>query len=388
MQLSGEATISIDTWRFTRANRTSSVMFAAQVSPRSEVCMLTCVDIRVRNMKTESQALATSAVRWPAGGVSRETYAHPYKRATIYMRDLRTRFLLGRKSQKAPQTQQKNSLRATFAVWHIVAMLAFSITPIHTPANDCLHVRYTVILSTTAADRRIISLPTLKKSRMHASSVRQQFVPKAPSRNIATDMPMKNHSNAKNVMLLSLTKMAWKIIYKSVTAMKASSLVQCVTSPLMVVQNNKHMITHTDERPIKREPFDPDFDNPCDANRKLNSRQQKRQFVCKICVARFAIGCNLKSHIRVHTGDRPYSCAVCDARFTQKDSVKTHMHIHNGDRPFCCGVCDARYTLRGALTWGSTVANSLWVRAVQVNIQPVLLPENSSDAQPQWRTLA
>ncbi len=48
----------------------------------------------------------------------------------------------------------------------------------------------------------------------------------------------------------------------------------------------------------------------------------------------------------IEIGERPYSCPYCPKRFPSTSNLKTHLRLHTGDKPYLClnNSCSARFT--------------------------------------------
>lgn len=85
-----------------------------------------------------------------------------------------------------------------------------------------------------------------------------------------------------------------------------------------------------------------DFYSSIDHTRPL--QQTGRLLGCNQCGKQFSHLHQLKTHRRVHTGERPYSCPLCGKRFSQSSHIKRHMTVHTGERPFGCTLCGKRFS--------------------------------------------
>ncbi|XP_044046222.1 zinc finger protein 8 [Siniperca chuatsi] len=72
-------------------------------------------------------------------------------------------------------------------------------------------------------------------------------------------------------------------------------------------------------------------------------------FRCTVCNREFNRMENLKTHLRIHTGERPYTCSVCSKCFRHSGALTRHFRIHTGEKPYICGQCGKSFRNCGGL---------------------------------------
>lgn len=70
---------------------------------------------------------------------------------------------------------------------------------------------------------------------------------------------------------------------------------------------------------------------------------------CGFCPKQFYCLSKLRTHERVHTGQKPFSCKTCGKCFSQTSTLRRHERSHAGLRPFPCRVCSKAFTSASSL---------------------------------------
>ncbi|XP_061723846.1 zinc finger protein 501-like [Cydia pomonella] len=85
------------------------------------------------------------------------------------------------------------------------------------------------------------------------------------------------------------------------------------------------------------------------ANKSSQRSNLLKHFTCSHCDYKTHLKQNLKSHIRIHTGEKPYKCNLCDYKCWANAILRRHERTHTGEKPFPCNYCDKKLSSKAHL---------------------------------------
>nr|CAD7256351.1 unnamed protein product [Timema shepardi] len=81
----------------------------------------------------------------------------------------------------------------------------------------------------------------------------------------------------------------------------------------------------------------------------LSHKDNNNNWVCPVCLKRFATKRNLLRHVPCYGAGKNFPCEVCGRKFRAPSALECHKKLHTGDDVLTCDMCDRVFNRKSSL---------------------------------------